>query len=181
MATPATSTLATAALVPLLAWRVYVRFQRAAGRQRLSRYRGPISLTVYLLLAGAIALANLRHPVHLLAFAGALAAGGGLAAFALGRTRFEATPTGLYYTPHGPIGLALALLFVARLAYRLVEVYAINAAAPRSFAEFAHSPLTLGAFGLMAGYYFWYMLGLVRWRRRVLRAKRAREARRGGA
>lgn len=184
MTPPATSTIATLALLPLLAWRIYVRFRRASGRQRLSRYRGPITLTLYALLIGAIARANLHAPLHLLAFAAALAAGAGLAAFALGRTQFEPTPTGLYYTPHGPIGISLAVLFVARLAYRFIEVYAIDTAAPRSFAEFAHSPLTLGAFGLMAGYYAWYMLGLVRWRHRVLRAKRERErereAQRGG-
>ncbi|MGZ5790080.1 MAG: hypothetical protein ACXWJF_11570, partial [Burkholderiaceae bacterium] len=163
-------------LVPLLVWRIYVRFRRASGRQRLSRYRGPITLTLYMLLIGAIAFANLRHPFQLLAFAAALVVGGGLAEFALKRTQFEPTPTGLYYTPHGPIGISLAVLFVVRLAYRFFEVYAIDTAIPRSFAEFARSPLTLGAFGLMAGYYFWYMLGLVRWRYRVLRAKRKREA-----
>lgn len=175
MTPPAASTLATLALVPLLAWRIYVRFRRASGRQRLSRYRGPISLTLYTLLIGAVAFANLRHPVHLLAFAVALAMGAGLAAFALARTRFEPSPSGLYYTPHGPIGLSLAVLFVLRLAYRFVEVYALDTATPRSFGEFAQGPLTLGAFGLMAGYYAWYMLGLVRWRHRVLRARRERE------
>lgn len=173
---PATSAIATIALAPLLAWRIYVRFRRASGRQRLSRYRGPITLALYSLLVGAVALANLRHPFHLLAFTVSLVAGGGLAAFALERTRFEPAPTGLYYTPHGPIGLSLAALFVARLAYRFIEVYLIDTATPRSFAEFAHSPLTLGVFGLMAGYYLWYAVGLVRWRRRVLRAKRKREA-----
>lgn len=181
MTPPTASTIATFALAPLLAWRIYVRFRRASGRQRLSRYRGPITLALYFLLVIAVAAANLRHPVHLLALAVALAVGGGLAMFALERSRFEPTPTGLYYTPHGPIGLSLAVLFVARLAYRFIEVYAIDTAAPRSFSEFARSPLTLGAFGLMAGYYFWYMLGLVRWRQRVLRAKREREAQRGGA
>lgn len=161
--------------MPLLAWRVYVRFRRASGRQRLSRYRGPAALTLYALIIGAITLANLRHPLHLLAFSVALAGGAGLAAFALRRTEFEPTPTGLYYTPHGPIGISLAVLFVARLAYRFVEVYVLDTSAARSFAEFAQSPLTLGAFGLMAGYYAWYMVGLVRWRRRVLRAKHERE------
>jgi hypothetical protein len=165
----------------LLAWRIYARFRRASGRQRLSLYRGPVTLTLYSLLIGAVALANLRYPLHLLAFAVALAVGGGLAAFAFKRTRFEPTPAELYYTPYGPIGISLAVLFVARLAYRFIEVYAIDTGAPRSFAEFAHSPLTLGAFGLMAGYYSWYMLGLVRWRHRVLRAKREREAGRSDA
>ncbi len=181
MTPPTASTIATIALVPLLAWRIYVRFRRATGRQRLSRYRGPISLTLYALIIGAIAVANLRHPLHLMAFAVALAAGGGLAEYALQGTRFEPTPTGLFYTPHGPIGISLAALFVARLAYRLIEVYAIDTATSRSFGEFARSPLTLSAFGLMAGHYAWYMLGLVRWRRRVLRAKREREARQGDA
>ena len=181
MTPPTASTVFTLVLAPLLAWRVYARFRRASGRQRLSRYRGPITLTLYALLIGAVALANRAHPLHLLAFAAALALGAGLAAYALGQTRFEPTPTGLYYTPHGPIGITLAVLFVARLAYRFVEVYALDTAAQRSFAEFAHSPLTLGAFGLMAGYYAGYMLGLVRWRHRVLRAKRQREAAREDA
>lgn len=174
---PATSTIAAAVLVPLAAWRIHARFRRASGRQRLSRYRGPVSLVIYSPLIGFIAWANRFHTIQLLAFMAALAAGVGLAAYALGQTRFEPTRQGLYYTPHGPIGLSLAVLFVARLVYRLVEVYILDASQPRSFAEFAQSPLTLGAFGLMAGYYWWYAIGLIRWRRGVFRAKRERESR----
>lgn len=176
MTPPSASTLTTLVLVPLLAWRVVMRFRRAAGRQRLSRYRGPIVLTIYGLLVVSIALSNRHEPANLLAFALALAAGAGLARYAWSRTEFEPTPTGLYYTPHGPIGIALALLFVARLAYRLVDVYLLHPHTAHSFAEFAHSPLTLGVFGLMAGYYATYMLGLLRWRHRVLQAKARREA-----
>ena len=175
------STVAIAALVPLILWRTYVRFRRASGRQRLSRYRGPISLTIYSLLIGLVALANLSYPTRLFAFAVALAAGAGLAAYALGRTHFEPTRKGLYYTPHSHIGLSLAVLFVVRMVYRLVEVYAAGTSQPGNFGEFAQSPLTIGAFGLMAGYYWWYMIGLVRWRRGVLRAKREREVGRGDA
>ena len=164
------------ALVPLVAWRVVVRFRRATGRQRLSRYRGPITLTLYGLLIGAVALANVHMPVRLLMFALALAAGAALASVALRGTTFEATPRGLFYTPHGPIGLSLAVLFVARLAYRVVQVTLIDLSTPHSAGEFARSPLTLLTFGLMAGYYTAYMLGLMRWRARVLRAKRLREA-----
>jgi hypothetical protein len=130
------------------------------------------------LLIGAVTFANLTYPWHLLAFSAALVLGALLATYALTQTRFEPTPFGVYYTPHSPIGLSLAVLFVARLAYRVIEVYAIDTSSNRSFTEFAHSPLTLAAFGLLAGYYLLYMLGLVRWRYRVLRAKREREARR---
>ena len=87
----------------------------------------------------------------------------------------------MFYTPNAHLGIALSLLFVARLAYRFVEVFVIAPAAPRSGAEFAQSPLTLAVFGLLAGYYISYAIGLVRWRARVFRAKWAREEGRGDA
>jgi hypothetical protein len=42
--------------------------------------------------------------------------------------------------------------------------------------DFARSPLTLGVFGLLAGYYVGYAIGLTRWRMQVMRRKREREA-----
>lgn len=175
------ASIAAAVLVPLLAWRIHARFRRASGRQRLSRYRAPITLTLYGLIIGAMLLANMRRPAYSGGLALALIVGGYLAHYALGRTHFEPTPQGLFYTPHGPIGISLAVLFVARLVYRLVDVYLIDTAAPRSGAEFVQSPLTLTIFGLMAGYYVWYALGLARWRYRVLKAKRARDVQRRDA
>lgn len=170
--------IAVAVLAPFLGWRIYVRFRRASGRQRLTKYRAPVTLTVYALLVAAVALANLRRPVPLAAFTAALAIGAGLAAFALARTRFEPTRGGLFYRPFAPIGVALAILFLARVAYRLVEFHVVDPAAARDALEFGQSPLTIGAFGLLAGYQFWYVLGLARWRRSVLDAKRRREANR---
>jgi hypothetical protein len=38
------------------------------------------------------------------------------------------------------------------------------------------SPTTVVAFGLLAGYFIGYAIGLARWRASVLRAKRLREA-----
>jgi hypothetical protein len=38
------------------------------------------------------------------------------------------------------------------------------------------SPATVGAFGLLAGYFLGYAIGLARWRASVFRAKRLREA-----
>ena len=181
MASPTFSTITTIVLVPLIAWRIYVRFRRASGRQRLSRYRAPITLTIYGLLITTVTAINLTRPILLLTFAIALIVGACLAAYALMRTQFEPTPKGLFYTPHAPIGLSLAALFVARLVYRLIEVYVIAPALPRDGAEFSGSTLTLATFGLLAGYYAWYTLGLARWRRRVLRAKRRREAGDGDA
>jgi hypothetical protein len=82
----------------------------------------------------------------------------------LRKTAFEATPQGLFYTPNAHIGIALSLLFVARVAYRLIEIYMMDPTTPRDMNDFARSPLTLAVFGLLAGYYIAYAAGLIRWR-----------------
>lgn len=57
---------------------------------------------------------NLTHPTTLLVPAGIAALG----VYGLRLTRFERTPTGLFYTPNAHLGIALSLLLVLRLGYR---------------------------------------------------------------
>jgi hypothetical protein len=173
---PGPSTVTLLVLVPLIAWRVYARIRRLVGRQRLSRIRPWITLILFPALILLLCLAARSHPERLWWLAGGLSLGLLLGRFGLGKTRFEATPQGLFYTPNLHLGIALSLLFVARIAYRFVEVYALEPAVPHGAGDFARSPLTLAVFGLLAGYYVAYAAGLVRWRFRVLRAKRQREA-----
>jgi hypothetical protein len=168
-------------LVPLIVWRMYSRFRRMVGRQRLSRVRPWVTLTIFPALILFIGLATLSQPQRLLWLAAGLLAGALLGVFGLGKTHFEPTPQGLFYTPNAHLGIALSLLFVARIAYRLIEIYAIDPGVPQGMDDFARSPLTLVVFGLLAGYYVAYAVGLVRWRFRVLRAKREREAARAVA
>ena len=47
MATLNPGTIALLVLLPLIAWRMYARFRRLVGRQRLSRIRPWITLTVF--------------------------------------------------------------------------------------------------------------------------------------
>jgi hypothetical protein len=94
-----------------------------------------------------------------------VAIGIGLAVYGLRVTRFESTPSGLYYTPSAHIGVALSLLVVARVAYRLFQSYAATAGFTEPPASLVRSPLTLLLVGTLAGYYAWYALGLLRWRR----------------
>lgn len=163
-------------LLPLLAWRAYARFRRMVGRQRLSRVRPWITLTVFTLLILLLGFAARAHVERLHWLAGGLGAGCLLGIFGLRKTRFEPTPKGLFYTPNVHLGIALSLLFVARIVYRLVEVYALEPALSHGMEDFASSSPTLAVFGLLAGYYIAYAVGLARWRFRVLRAKRQREA-----
>lgn len=166
-----------AALAALIAWRVYARFRRMVGRQRLSSIRAGITLALFPALLVLIALPSLDRPLNLAGLTLMLAVGAALGRFGLTHTRFEAVPgVGLFYTPNAPLGITLSLVFVARIAWRLVEVFLLAPELPRTAGEFAQSPLTLLAFGLLAGYYIRYAIGLLQWRARVLAAKRAREA-----
>ncbi len=53
----------------------------------------------------------------------------------------------------------------------MTEVYAISTAASPTPPSFAGSPLTLSTFGLIAGYYVTYAIGLMLWRNRELRVQ----------
>lgn len=117
-------------LAPLLIWRLYSRIRRMVGRQRLSRVRPWITVILFPLLVLLLASAGYARPELLLWLAGGLASGGLLAAYGLRRTQFETTPQGLFYTPHAHLGIALSLLLVSRILYRLVEVYYLGRTAP---------------------------------------------------
>ena len=169
MPTPSASTVVLLALFPLIAWRIYSRVKRLVGRQRLSRIRPWITLAVFPLLIALLAFFASPDPLRLATLAGGLGCGALLAVYGLRRTRFEPTKQGLFYTPNAHLGIALSLLFVGRIVYRLVEVFALDPGQPRGGVEFAQSPLTLSVFGLLAGYYIGYAIGLVRWRFAVLR------------
>ena len=174
MPTPSASTVVLLALFPLIAWRIYSRVKRLVGRQRLSRIRPWITLAVFPLLIALLAFFAYPDPWRLATLAGGLACGALLAVYGLRRTRFEPTKQGLFYTPNAHLGIALSLLFVGRIVYRLVEVFALDPGRPRGGVEFAQSPLTLSVFGLLAGYYIGYAVGLVRWRFAVLGNRQSR-------
>jgi hypothetical protein len=175
MADPSGLTLVM--LLPLIAWRVVARFRRLIGRQRLSRVRPWVTLAIFPLLVLLLAASALPQPERLGWLAMGLFLGVLLGGYGLWRTRFEPTRGGLYYTPNAHLGIALSLLFVGRIVYRIAQVAFLDSAAPRGMGAFFTSTATLAIFGLLAGYYVRYAIGLVRWRRAVLRAKREREAR----
>ncbi len=173
--TPATVAMAVA--VPLIAWRVYARFRRMVGRQRLSRVRPWITLTVFPALVVLLAASSAAHPAVLAWLAGGLAAGALVAQYGLRSTRFEAIAgQGFFYTPNAPLGIAISALFVGRIVYRLIELRIFDPRGGTPPPDFVRSPVTAAVFGLLAGYYIAYAIGLVRWRSRVMRAKREREA-----
>lgn len=141
-------------------WGIYRRARRSIGRQKLRPTRIIISLVIFSLVSiGFLAVSFYVHlPKLLLGIGGGLALGALLGFFGLRLTRFETTDEGHFYTPNTHIGVALSLLFAGRMIYRF---WVLNDAAtagnhPPPF----QSPLTFFIFGLIAGYYIVYYIGL---------------------
>jgi hypothetical protein len=143
----------------LIAWGVYRRIRRNIGRQPLRSGRLIFSLSVFvivtLLLLGLSLLANQM----LLGIGGGLVLGASLGVLGLRLTRFETTTEGHFYTPNTSIGVALSLLFLGRILYRIWITR--DAMAGHVQPQLFQSPLTFFIFGLLAGYYIVYYGGLI--------------------
>lgn len=150
-------------LLPLIAWRLYSRFRRLVGRQRASRVRPWVTLTVFPAFIALFVYVS-RADAAIAWLAAGLAGGALLGVYGLRKTTFERAAEGRFYTPNAHLGIALSLLLAGRIVYRLVELYLEGSAAFLA-APFVRSPVTLAIFGLLAGYYIVYAIGLLRWQR----------------
>lgn len=168
MDAPNPSAITWLILLPLIAWRMVVRFKRMTQRQRLTRVRPWVQLTLFPLLLWFLAMTAFvppqpPRPEKLIWLALGIALGGAIALYGLRRTQFERTAEGLFYTPDAKLGIALSTLFIARVVYRLGELIIVGPHAQEGL-EFALSPYTLGPVGLFSGYFIIYAAGLLIWR-----------------
>ena len=152
-------------IVALIAWRLYSRFRRSVGRQRLSKVRPWLTVTLFPIIVALFAVASFGNPLPLLSLLGGTAIGVGLGIYGHRVTKFEVTPTGLYYTPSAHLGIGLSVLMVARIGYRALQGQLLPA--PGAQPQPANAPTTLLIFGALAGYYTAYAVGLLIWRHRV--------------
>jgi cytochrome b561 len=103
-----------------------------------------------------------------LAVLAGVAAGVALALWGAARTRFVRTADRLYYVPHTYTGIAVALLFVGRLAYRLLQVSG-GTDQSNPAAALVRSPLTVGLYFALMGYYACYY-SVVLWKSKRIKA-----------
>jgi hypothetical protein len=154
-------------VVALVAWRLYSRIRRMIGRQRLSTVRPWLTIVLFPLILALVLTGSLLHPMTAAAVAGGAVVGIALGLLGTRLTRFEATPAGLFYTPNAHLGIALSLLLVVRLGYRFVMLQLNGGPFDPQSMQLGASPLTMAIFGMLAGYYVTYAIGLLRWRARV--------------
>ena len=153
-------------IAALVVWGVVRRLRRTFGRQPV--HSGRLWLRIGLLtLAGGLVVATsaTRSAESFEALAAGLACGAALGYLGLRHTRFEVTPEGRFYTPHTYIGLAVTLLFLGRLLYRFLYLSngasGMFAADPSLAAAYQRSPLTLGVFAMLLGYYLLFNAGVL--------------------
>ncbi len=121
-----------------------------------------IAFSVLSVLFGAV---TLQAPETLAGLVGGLLAGALFSLVGLRLTQFEQTPEGHFYTPNAYIGVTLTLLLVARMVYRFTIVFTTSPELLSGNQQAFRSPLTLGIFGITAGYYLAYYAGVL-WRMR---------------
>lgn len=158
------TTIALAVAIPLILWRLYSRIRRLVGRQKSKLWRHWVTVIFFPSIVVLLGIVALHNTITLASLVAGVATGIGLAVWGLKRTRFESTPEGFFYTPNAHIGIAVSLLFVGRILFRLVEVYGAIGTAQPGMQDFARSPFTLVIFGILAGYYSAYAIGILRWR-----------------
>ncbi|HEY4414268.1 MAG TPA: DUF1453 domain-containing protein [Verrucomicrobiae bacterium] len=142
----------------LYVWGVYRRIRRNIGRQQLRPVRISISIAIFLLISALFFGLAGRESSLLLSQGGGLLLGAALGFLGLRLTKFETNEQGAFYTPNTHIGVVLSALFIGRMAYRYwVLNHSANAA---NHAPAFQSPLTFFIFGLTAGYYLVYYIGL---------------------
>ena len=153
--------LVPVAIVAVLAIRMYGRVRRNIGRQPLQRKRSIARIVIFAVLTCLLALYSLFFPRLLIGLGGGLALGVVLALVGLRLTRFEATPEGHFYTPNPYIGVALSVLLVGRVVYRLV-LLSTTSDNPVQAPPLMQSSLSFLVLGLLFGYYMVYYIGLLR-------------------
>jgi cytochrome b561 len=148
--------------VALVVWRMYSRLRRNIGRQALQPKRMVVRIVIFAVVTCGLAAYSfsLQNPRLLLGLGVGLALGLPLAWLGLRLTQFEATPEGRFYTPHSSIGIALTILFVGRLVYRVMLI-STNINAPTQRPAFLQSALSFFVYGLLAGYYLAYYIGVL--------------------
>jgi hypothetical protein len=151
-------------LVPLVLWRMYSRIKRLTTRQRSKVWRHRTTLVFFPLLLLLLAVMAVQtHPIALAGLAVGLPLGAWLGRTAVGKARLEQVGDDeFYFTPHAPIGMVVALLFLGRMAWRGYQYFLV----PGGQQDMASSPLTLLTFGIVAGYYMLFAFGLLAWRKR---------------
>jgi NhaP-type Na+/H+ or K+/H+ antiporter len=155
------------AIAGLAVFLIYRRFRRSFGRQPLRPVRMWIRIVLLVLLSCSLLPSALKSGQFLFAELAGAVAGMALGFWGARHTRYATYEGRLHYVPHTYTGVAVSLLFIGRLVYRVAEWYGQNGmlqgAADVAPPPMMRSPLTVGLIFVVVGYYVCYY-AMVLWK-----------------
>lgn len=144
-------TLLIALLIGLM---LYRRTKKTIGLQKLVRSRLWFRTIVICMIGCLFLYASLLHPMNLIADVVGLACGLILAFYAVRHTEFEKRSDGWYYRTSLWVNIAVLVLLVGRIAFKLLTQAPVDAAASANPIQmYANDPLTIGIFFVLVAYY----------------------------
>jgi hypothetical protein len=161
------STIQSLLVAALLVWVVYRRVRRSFGRQLLQPRRMIIRMVLLVAVGCLLAPLAVRSTAYLTAVIGGLLGGVALGLWGAEHTRFLDADGRRYYVPHTYSGLAVMLLVVGRIAYRMSQIFtgtgapghaAQSGVGAHAGAAVVQSPLTVAPLFLLVGYYVCFYL-----------------------
>ena len=139
---------------------IYRRFRRSFGRQPIRPIRMWIRIALLIVLSCSLLPFAFKSGQFLLAELAGATAGLALGFWGARHTRYATYEGRLHYVPHTYTGIAVSLLFIGRLVYRIVEWYGQNGALGGALdasqglpPPMVRSPLTVGLIFVVVGYY----------------------------
>ena len=160
---------ALALAAPLMLLGMARRVHRNIARQKVIPWRLRLRIAILCTLFAVLLGWPVFDPWLASAQIAGAAAGALLALQGLRLTRFEWLPDGGYFRPNPVLGIAVSMVFLGRMIYRLIELYPSLAASPAGqagasslFNAGSRTALTMALFGLVMGYFSSYCLGVLK-------------------
>lgn len=154
---------------------IYRRFRRSFGRQPVRPVRMGVRIGILAVLGCSLLPAALKSGQFLAADVAGIVAGIALGMWGARHTRYRMYQGQLHYVPHTYTGVAVSLLFVGRLVYRMVELYTLREASGGmaqtedfAAASMVRSPFTGGLLFVVIGYYVCYYSSVL-WKSKQIR------------
>ncbi|RED55476.1 DUF1453 family protein [Cohnella lupini] len=145
---------------------MYRRIRRSIGFQKYSARRMKFRIGIFAVIGVLLIATGFSHPIRYIADAAGIAIGAVLAYLAIRYSEFERSGDGnLYYNTHTGIQAAVVILFVGRLAYRLIFMYdgSTPTGSGQEFTQqFSSDPWTAAIFFILVAYYLGYYVFLLR-------------------
>jgi Protein of unknown function (DUF1453). len=155
-------------IIPLLVilFVMYRRFKRTVGFQPFKPGRLKVRIGIFSVIGILLLATGFPHPAIYLSDALGIACGAVIAYYAIKHSRFELRDETLFYRTHVGIETLVVLLFIGRIAFRIIEMIGNGGTTPMDqtaqMQQYTNDPITAVIFFLLVAYYIGYFTFILR-------------------